>query len=117
MLAGDDHRVKSDRTVFRFVERATGRQGVTPAEAEALVIAAAQELSHAGVATSPRQLDYIIWNYQRSHPPPRSIQRRDAARRSDGATVWAHQGRHRTDRQPTGRRRLAGFARSQPIDA
>jgi len=68
MLAGDDRGVKTDRMVIRFVETAIGRKGVTPAEAEALVVAAADEIAAHGVPITPRQLDYIIWDFQRSRP-------------------------------------------------
>lgn len=68
MLAGDDRGVKPDRMVIRFVETAIGRKGVTPSEAETLVVAAADEIGAQGVPITPRQLDYIIWDFQRSRP-------------------------------------------------
>lgn len=63
MLAGDDRKVKPDRMVMRFMEEALGEK-TTPAEAEMLVVAAADAIAAGGVSMTPRQLDYIIWDYQ-----------------------------------------------------
>jgi len=58
MLAGDDHHVKADRMVIRWVEQALGR-GVGAAEAAGIVQAAAEPLE-----VTPWALDHAIWRRQ-----------------------------------------------------
>jgi hypothetical protein len=60
MLAGDDHHVKPDRMVCRWLESVLGRP-ITVAEAKDLVIAAA---GLRGV--TPWEFDHAIWDYQRA---------------------------------------------------
>jgi hypothetical protein len=61
MLAGDDHHVKPDRMVLRWLHNALGRM-VTASEATGLLATAAVELG-----VTPWQFDHAIWNHQRRH--------------------------------------------------
>lgn len=70
MLAGSDQHVKADRMIQRFVSKALGWT-VTPAVAATFVHAAATELAGAGQPITPRDLDYLIWDYQRQVTRPR----------------------------------------------
>jgi len=65
LLAGVEDAVKPDRMIIRFVSSAVGRR-VTPAEAEALVVAAARELRDKYANLTPRILDHAIWAVQRA---------------------------------------------------
>jgi len=65
LLAGVEDAVKPDRMIIRFVSKAVGRR-VTPLEAQELVVATAKELQVTNPLLTPRVLDHIIWNVQRS---------------------------------------------------
>lgn len=65
MLAGDDDGVKADRMVVRFATRALGAP-VSAREAAEHVRAAAYALQDEVRALTPRMLDYLIWQTERS---------------------------------------------------
>ena len=58
MFAGDDHFVRGDGSIRKFVASALGRASVSAIHAEELVRRAAYEL-----VLSPRLLDYVLWTY------------------------------------------------------
>ena len=60
MFAGDDHFVRGDESIRKFVASALGRASVPATHAEELVRRAAYEL-----ILSPRLLDYVLWTYSR----------------------------------------------------
>jgi hypothetical protein len=63
MLAGSDNHVKPDRMIQRFVENALASKPVSRFEAANLVRETAGCLAAINGMT-PRQLDYIIWNFE-----------------------------------------------------
>jgi hypothetical protein len=65
MLAGSDDHVKPDRMLIRFVEKAIGRQ-LSIEQTEKLVIDACKQLKMTYPHLTPRLLDHLIWNYQRT---------------------------------------------------
>ena len=66
MLAGEDEKIKPDRMIIRFLEKALQRQ-VKLEEAQHLLEASASILSAEYKHITPRLLDYQIWNYTRAH--------------------------------------------------
>jgi hypothetical protein len=70
MLAGSDNFVKADRHIRNFVSAALGLQTcVEPQKAEELLVEAIEILKNSGFQKfTPRLLDYLIWNYQKSLP-------------------------------------------------
>lgn len=69
MMAGDDSFVKADRMICRFVERATGKSVVNQEEAKQALTGACQLLSAEYPNLTPRLLDHLIWQYQRTERP------------------------------------------------
>ncbi len=65
MLAGDDKKIKPDRMLIAFAEKALGRKCAV-AELQELYSAVTKELQQSYSALSPRLLDYQVWNYQRN---------------------------------------------------
>src|SRR5690606_14282560 len=65
MLAGSGELVKADRMVRRFFGRALGRE-VSQDEAEALTLETAAALRLERPTLTPRHLDYLIWERERS---------------------------------------------------
>jgi hypothetical protein len=65
MLGGSEDGVKPDRMVARFVESALKVDGLGHEDAAGLLRDAAVELASSNEGLTPRQLDYIVWNYQR----------------------------------------------------
>jgi hypothetical protein len=63
MLTGDDHRVKVDRMVVRWLARHLHRS-VDPPEASVLIAATAQALGH-----TPWELDHAIWRAASGRSP------------------------------------------------
>ena len=62
MLAGDEHTIKPDRMVARFVEQAI-QQRYNPQEMTHLVIETCQILQGEYPHLTPRTLDHLIWTY------------------------------------------------------
>jgi hypothetical protein len=65
MLAGNEGQIKPDRMVLRFLEDAIGR-AVSISDAESLIAATSEKLSHQYPELTPRLLDHEIWRYQRT---------------------------------------------------
>lgn len=65
MLAGDSELIKPDRMIIRFLESALNRP-VSLHEAVGLVRRACDELKHKYDFMTPKILDNLIWQYQRS---------------------------------------------------
>lgn len=74
MLTGSDEHIKADRMVIRFLERETGVHGLSAEDAQHLIEAAAELLRPRFPLATLRQIDYVIWEYERSHGknPPQS---------------------------------------------
>jgi hypothetical protein len=77
MLAGGANFIKPDRWICRYVAAQTGettaRKGqrtpeVSPARAEALLLAAIAELQQTHPTITPRLVDYAIWSKARRRP-------------------------------------------------
>lgn len=66
MLAGNDNLIKPDRMVIRFLEDFLNRP-VSVDEALEIIRAASVTLGEEefGITISPRELDHLIWKYQR----------------------------------------------------
>jgi len=64
MLSGNEHLVKPDRWIGRFLARRLGVEP-SPAEAQSLVVAACAILLAQYAHLTPRLLDYTIWSYER----------------------------------------------------
>ncbi len=71
MLAGDETTVKADRMLCRFVGAAANMPPVDADQARAAVIGAQAALVGEYPDLTPRHLDYLIWNYQKSQSGPR----------------------------------------------
>ena len=69
MLAGRDNYLKPDRMIQRFVVTAVGKP-VTIKQAESLLKAAYEELVDEYPSLTLRELDHVIWNYQRNLRTP-----------------------------------------------
>lgn len=67
MLAGDQNLIKPDRHVLAYLARALGQPPMSAREALDLVVGAAELLGRDGYAVTPRELDYAMWEYQRTH--------------------------------------------------
>lgn len=65
MLAGSDNLIKPDRMILRFLHRATG-QILSLEQCQIILYGVAKELNKEGYNLTPRLLDNIIWNYQRT---------------------------------------------------
>ncbi len=65
MLAGNESLIKPDRMILRFLYDATGLQ-YSIEQSHALLLSVSQELNAIGYVITPRRLDNLIWNYQRS---------------------------------------------------
>jgi hypothetical protein len=70
MLAGSDDLIKPDRMVQRFLTRAVGREPSRDETVE-LLRAASARLRADYATISPRLLDYVIWNAERTRDPER----------------------------------------------
>jgi hypothetical protein len=66
MLTGSDGHIKPDRMVIGFMESALGRHGLSPQDAQYLAEDALTVLRPQFPALTLRQLDYVMWTYQRS---------------------------------------------------
>ena len=68
MLAGKDDQIKPDRMILRFVDAALKRKPGTTAtdEAETLLRDAHEILRKEHSSLTLRELDYVIWDHQRS---------------------------------------------------
>nr|WP_284929296.1 hypothetical protein [Bacillus subtilis] len=66
MLAGDDHWIKPDRMIVRFLEKAIQRK-VKIEEAQSILVGATNILAEKYPNITPRLLDYQIWNYERNN--------------------------------------------------
>jgi len=66
MLAGSDDLVKPDRHILTFLTNALSRE-VKVQEARSLIASSTEILRSSYPHLTPRLLDYVIWNYQRSH--------------------------------------------------
>lgn len=64
MLAGREDLVKPDRMILRYLERVV-RRPVSKDEAQALLLAAANELSRETPGLNARALDHMIWAAER----------------------------------------------------
>jgi hypothetical protein len=69
MLAGDDHTVKPDRMVLRWVGRVLNRN-VSVDETRELIATVAARLE-----LTPWAIDHAIWNNERRRPPPAGRER------------------------------------------
>jgi len=67
MLVGSEDFIKPDRMVARFIWAATQRQ-VTVEQMHVVIVGAAKILSQQYPSLTPRRLDHMIWNFQRSQP-------------------------------------------------
>jgi hypothetical protein len=67
MLVGSENFVKADRMLCRFVEQAINQEKISIEKCDQLVIAASKELGAVDPKLTPRNLDYLIWNYQRQN--------------------------------------------------
>jgi hypothetical protein len=65
MLAGASHLTKPDRQVLRFLKTATGKN-FSIENAQALLVAVCEPLRSQYPLISPRELDHLIWQYQRA---------------------------------------------------
>lgn len=65
MLVGSEDFIKPDRMVARFIWAATQRQ-MTVDQIHHVIVGAAKVLSADYPSLTPRRLDHMIWNYQRS---------------------------------------------------
>ncbi len=65
MLAGSDDLIKPDRMILRFLHRAIG-QILSLEQCQIILYGVANELNKQGYNLTPRLLDNIIWNYQRT---------------------------------------------------
>ena len=65
MLSGSDDLVKEDRWIFRFLERCLNRK-VAQGEALQILVGACQKLKPNHPNLTPRLLDNLVWNYERS---------------------------------------------------
>lgn len=65
MLAGSDDLIKPDRMILRFLHSATGRIFALE-QCQIVLYGVASELNKQGYNLTPRLLDNIIWNYQRT---------------------------------------------------
>ena len=65
MLAGASHLTKPDRQVLRFLKTATGKN-FSIENAQALLVAVCEQLRSQYPPISPRELDHLIWQYQRA---------------------------------------------------
>lgn len=68
MLAGDDTLIKPDRHIMSFLRRCVGRIS-NIAEARVLISGACRLLKPRYPHLTPRLLDYMIWNWERSQSP------------------------------------------------
>ena len=64
MLAGTDDFIKPDRMIIRFLQDATG-QKLNLEQCQTTLFAVTGELNKQGYKLTPKQLDNLIWNYQR----------------------------------------------------
>jgi hypothetical protein len=65
MLAGTDYLVKPDRMILRFLD-SIGINGISLCECQVLIRDVVEQMNLQGFNLSPRKLDNLIWNYQRS---------------------------------------------------
>ena len=65
MLAGSDDFIKPDRMVLRFLERSLGRP-ISVDEASPLLAGTVTLLRQTNPVLTPRLLDYLVWDFQRS---------------------------------------------------
>ena len=65
MLAGNDKLIKPDRMILRFLEAALGTR-INIVDAHSMLVEATNELKNIGFNVSPKALDRIIWDYQRT---------------------------------------------------
>jgi hypothetical protein len=65
MLTGSDMHIKPDRMVIRFIEQATSLRGLSPQQTQRLVEAALELLRPQFPGLTVRQIDYVIWSYER----------------------------------------------------
>jgi len=65
MLAGTDDFIKPDRMIIRFLQDATG-QKFNLAQCQTILYGVTSELNKQGHNLTPKLLDNIIWNYQRT---------------------------------------------------
>src|SRR5262249_27286904 len=70
MLTGSEQHIKPDRMVQRFVTRALGWEP-SPMETVDLLRAACARLQAGYPTMTPRLLDYVIWNEERTRDPER----------------------------------------------
>ncbi|PSR26087.1 MAG: hypothetical protein C7B46_20285 [Sulfobacillus benefaciens] len=66
MLTGSEDHIKADRMVIRYLEATTGLRRLSGDDAKRLMEAAAALLCPRFPTLTLRQMDYIIWEYQRS---------------------------------------------------
>ena len=65
MLAGSKDLIKPDRMINRFIQTATGKS-LNTEETTKLLVKTCQELKKDHPNLTPRTLDNMIWNYQRT---------------------------------------------------
>lgn len=65
MLAGTDDFIKPDRMIIRFLQAATG-QKFNLEQCQTILYGVTSELIKQGHTLTPKLLDNIIWNYQRT---------------------------------------------------
>ena len=65
MLAGASHLTKPDRQVLRFLKTATGKS-FSIEGAQDLLVAVCEQLRLQHSLISPRELDHLIWQFQRT---------------------------------------------------
>ena len=64
MLAGRNEFIKPDRMIIRFLQSVTGKTH-TLAECQSILTGVTEQLKASGYVVSPKELDNLIWNYQR----------------------------------------------------
>ncbi len=64
MLAGDENTVKPDRMLMRFINSVS--KDITIDDAQQIIVKCAALLEKDNKNITPRLLDYLIWDYQRS---------------------------------------------------
>jgi hypothetical protein len=65
MLAGSDELIKPDRMILRFLENVTGKH-LNLDDCQIVLAGVTVEMRKVGFNLSPKKLDNLIWNYQRS---------------------------------------------------
>jgi hypothetical protein len=65
MLAGSDELIKPDRMILRFIESVTGKN-LNLHDCQIVLSSVTEEMRKEGFNLTPKKLDNLIWNYQRS---------------------------------------------------